>query len=325
MSVTTTDPVLAVPSPPVPERLPGEPEAIFIVGSSRSGTTMMRNILERSERIAVARESHFVGHLRESEGARFYFRHLGDLAADETIRAIVELIYSGEFQRRSRWRELSPYWRWLVDAVPREEMERRLLAAERTERGLMAAFMRVYADARGRPVMGDKTPAHLAYVDLLLEWFPGARIVHMLRDPRAVYVSDLRRRRGKLRRPFSWFSRVPGLLPAVLLLQTTWVWRGAARRHAAYERRHAAQYRLVRFEDVVSKPDETLGKVFAFLGVAAPPDPTNVKVMAHGFKWGAEGIDAEAATRWRSHIGRFPNWWLHTWLGGYMRGFGYSD
>ena len=91
--------------PPVPPALPGEPEAIFIVGASRSGTTLMRTILERSPRIAIARENHFVGHLRESEGARFYFRKLGDLRDDDTVRELGELIYSGEFQRRSRWRE----------------------------------------------------------------------------------------------------------------------------------------------------------------------------------------------------------------------------
>ena len=34
----------------------------------------MRTILERSPRIAIARENHFVGHLRENEGARYYFR-----------------------------------------------------------------------------------------------------------------------------------------------------------------------------------------------------------------------------------------------------------
>src|SRR5512144_2026455 len=95
--------------PPVPPALPGEPEAIFVVGSSRSGTTLMRTILERSPRIAVARENHFLGHLRRGEGARYYFRRLGDLRSDETVGKIVDLIYSGEFQRRSRWREVSPF------------------------------------------------------------------------------------------------------------------------------------------------------------------------------------------------------------------------
>ena len=285
----------------------------------------MRTILERSPRIAIARENHYVGHLRETEGARFYFRRLGDMRDDAVVRKLVELIYSGEFQRRSRWREVSPFWRWLVSNVSAQDATARLLASDRTERGMFAAFLRIYADKQGRPIMGEKTPAHVAYVDTLLEWFPGGRVVHMIRDPRGVFVSDLRRRRGKLRKPYSWLARVPGLLPMTILLQTTWVWRGAARRHSGYARRHPKGYRLVRFEDVVRTPDVTLGGLFAFLGVEVPPDPTQVKVMARGFKWGEEGLDAGAADRWRGQIGGLSDRWLRFFLGRYMKGFGYTD
>jgi hypothetical protein len=310
------------------ELRPGEPEAIFVVGVSRSGTTLMRNILERSDRIALAIENHFLGHILEREGARYYFRHAGDLAQDETLRKIVDMIYSGEFQKRSRWREVSPYWRWLTAHVEAEELTRRLLAlspADRTERGLMATFMRVYADKQGRPIMGEKTPAHLAYVDTLLEWFPNGRVVHMIRDPRAVYVSDLHRRMTKRRAPYSWLIRIPFALSAVLLVQVTWVWAGAARRDRYLKRRYPDRYRLVRFEDVVSEPDKTLPALFAFLGVTPPADPTAVKVYARGFRWGAEGLDSAAASRWREHIRPFPQRWLKFWLGSYMRRFGYTD
>jgi Sulfotransferase family len=300
-----------------------EPEAIFIVGASRSGTTLMRTILERSPRIAIAPESHFLGHLREREGARYYFRTAGDLHDDATMGRIVEMIYGGEFQRRSRWRELSPFWRHLPRDVPRDEMKRRLLAAERSERGLFVAFLRAYADSRGKPIIGEKTPAHLGYVDTLLEWFPNGRVIHMIRDPRAVYVSDLRRRRNKLRKPYSWFARVPGLLPLVLLGQIALVWRAAVRRHVTYARRYPDRYRMVRFEDLVQQPDQTLRSLYEFLGVEMPAGSTDVKVVSAGFSLGEEGFDAGAATRWRKHIGRFARRFLELTLRGPMRAAGY--
>ena len=303
----------------VAELRPGEPEAVFIVGASRSGTSLMRHILERSPRIALARENHFVGHLREREGARYYFRRAGNLESDETIRKIIDLIYGGGFQRQSRWREVSTFWKWLAENIERDDMERRLLAAERTERGMFAAFMRAYADWRGRPVMGEKTPAHLAYVDTLLEWFPRGRVIQMIRDPRAVYVSDRRRRRTKSRKPYSWLKKVPFLLEAVLLVQTTIVWRGAARRHAVLVKRYPDAYRLVRFEDLVEHPDVTLKAVFEFLGVEAPADATSVRVVSSGFSLGAEGLDAAAASRWREQIHPFAKRWLSTFLGSDMR------
>lgn len=300
-----------------------EPEAIFVCGASRSGTTLLRKILERSDRIAIATENHFVGHVLPREGARFYFRRLGDLGDDATVRALAEFIYSGEFQRRSRWREISPYWRWLVNEVPRADLERRLLAAERTERGLMAAFMRTYADQLGRPVMGEKTPAHLAFAETLLDWFPDGRVVHVIRDPRAVFVSDCRRRRGKPRAPYSWLMRVPLLFPAVLLLQTTVVWAGVARRHAALQGRHPGRYMLVRFEDLVQAPDEVLPALFAFVGVAMPAGATDVRVVSRGSRVGEAGLDAGAAVRWRAEINPLAERWLRLALGSSMRRLGY--
>jgi hypothetical protein len=301
----------------------GRPEAIFIVGVSRSGTTLLRRILETSDEIAIATENHFLGHVLPREGARYYFRRLGDLADDATIRRLVEYIYSGEFQRQSRWREISPYWRWLTREVTPTEFGRALLAAERTERGLFGALMRVYADHLGRPVMGEKTPAHLAYVDTLLEWFPDARVVHMLRDPRAVYVSERQRRRGKPRRPYSWLMKLPLAFEATLLWQTTWVWADAARRHSQLARRYPGRYTLLRFEDLVTTPDESLPRLFEFLGVSLPEDATDVKVVSRGFRWHEHGLDADAATRWRGHIGRLPALWLRLWLGRAMKRFGY--
>jgi len=323
--------MVATPAKPVRQPRPQaddgrrqEPEAVFICGASRSGTTLLRKILETSDRIAIAPENHFVGHVLPREGARFYFRRLGELADDDTVRAIVELIYSGEYQRKSRWREISPFWRWLIRDVPRAELERRLLAAERSERGLMAAFMRTYADHHGRPVMGEKTPAHLAFTDTLLEWFPDGRVVHMLRDPRAVLVSDSHRRRGHPRRPYSWLMRVPLLFQSVMLLQTTLIWAGAARRHAALQRRHPGRYMLVRFEDLVQKSDEVLPALFDFLGVEMPVDATAVEVVSRGFRVGEQGLDAGAATRWREHIHPFAERFLRLVLGPSMRRLGYG-
>ncbi len=47
------------------------------------------------------------------------------------------------------------------------------MAADRTERGQFDAFLRTYADTKGKAIVGEKTPAHVAFVDTLFEWYPG--------------------------------------------------------------------------------------------------------------------------------------------------------
>jgi hypothetical protein len=309
-----------------PKRLPGEPEAIFVVGVSRSGTTLTRRVLDRHSRIGIATENHYLGHLLAWEGARVYFRRVGDLHDDDAVRRLVELIYSGELQRRSRLRELSPYWRWLTKRVPRADIEAYLLASDRTERGVFEAFLRIYADRRGKAIIGEKTPAHLAYVETLLEWFPNARVVHCLRDPRGVYVSELRRRRDQaVGVPYAQLRRIPALLERFVLLEVAWAWASAVNRHRDLRRHYPDRYRLLRFEDLVADPDTTLAGLCAFLGVAPEPRMLQQRVTSRGARVGEAGFDSGAAERWRDRIDPRAKSALELLLGRRLAELGYRE
>jgi len=315
-----------LPRRAVSERKPNDPEAIFVVGVARSGTTMMRALLEASGRVAMAPENHFLGYYFGRRGARHFLRRAGNLADDDAVRRVVDLIYSGAYARHSVFRRPSYYWRWLVQEVPRQELERRLLAAERTERGLFRAFLRLWADVQGKPVMGEKTPTHLGHVDTLLDWFPSARVIHMLRDPRGVYVSDRYRRQVKDRSGYRWLAKVPPALAAWLLIITVFAWPRAVRRHHVLERRHPDHYMLVRFEDLVTRPAETIPRVSRFLGVELPTAPERVNVKAQkGLPRSGEGLDPMAADRWREHIHPLVRRIIELTLRGPMRAYGYLD
>lgn len=317
-SASTPADRLTVPVPRV------EPEAIFIVGVSRSGTTLMRKVLERHSRIAIATENHYLGHLLPWEGARYRFRRAGDLRDDATIRRIVALIYSDAFQRGTRLREASSYWRWLARRIPRAQLEERLLAAERTERGIFTALLRTYADRRRKAIMGEKTPPHIAWVDLLFRWYPDARVLHMMRDPRGVYVSELRRRREHaITLPYRWLVRVPALFRGFVLVEVAWAWAAAVAHHRAFTRRYPDRYRMVHFEDLVRDPGATIDDVCAFLGVAFEPGMLRQKVVSRGSLLGHDGFDAGAADRWQASIGPGEARWLGRLLGRRIEEMGY--
>ena len=301
----------------------GDVEAVFVVGVSRSGTTLMQRVLERSPRIAIAGENHYMGHLVAREGSRHYFRKLGDLREDTTIHQLVQFIYSGEYARRSRFRQPSYFWRWLATNVPANQLEKRLLAEERSERGVFRAMLRAYADATGRDIIGEKSPPHLWHVETLLDWFPAGRVIHMVRDPRAVYISEIRRRRDRPKKPYSWIMKVPKFLEAVMLVQTTVVWGAAERRHRELEARYDGRYTLVQFERLVGQPSTELPRLFSFLGVELPEDVMDVKVVSQGFRLGETGLDGEAASRWRRQISPIANSWLRFFLRRPMRRLGY--
>ena len=304
---------------------PADPEAIFIVGVSRSGTTLMRNILGKHSRIAIADENHFLGHLLPSQGVRHELRRAGDLRDDAAIRRLVSRLYSDDFQRGSRIRDASPFWRWLAKRVPPADLEERLLAGERSERGVFTAVLRSYADRRRKPIFGEKTPAHVRWADTLLEWYPTARIVHMVRDPRAVYRSELRRRsEHAVSLPYRWLVRVPALMRGFILLEVAWAWSGAVANHRRLSHRYPTGYRMVRFEDLVRAPETEIRGLARFLGVAPEPAMLEQKVVSKGDRLGEIGFDADAAERWRMSITAGEARWLGRLLGRRIREMGYS-
>jgi hypothetical protein len=321
------------PNPDEPLTAPGrqseaatrsEPEAIFIVGVPRSGTTLMRMILGKHSRIAIADENHYLGHFVPWVDPGWDFRRVGDLRSDDAVRRLVDRMYSEDFQRGTWVRGVSQFWRWLVKRVPREELEQRLLAGERSRRGVFTALLRSYADRRGRPIFGEKTPAHLRYVDTLLEWYPTARVVHMVRDPRAVYLSELKRRTARPESvPYRWLIRIPRLMRTFVLLAVVRTWADAVHRHRSLARRYPDQYRLVRFEDLVRNPEFEVERLCAFLGVDFEPRMLNQKVVSRGDRLGEAGFDAGAADRWRRSISPSDARWLGRLLGRRIEQMGY--
>lgn len=299
------------------------PEAIFIVGVSRSGTSLMRKILNASDQIAISWENHFLGHLIPSEGARYKFRRFGGLSNDGNVHRLVNYIYSDDFRKSSRFRDVSNQWRWIVAKIDKQDFLQRILNSDRSERSLFTIMMRVFADAKGKPIMGEKTPAHVRYVPTLLAWFPGGRVIHMIRDPRGIFVSELRRRRKATTFPYQQLKRFDFLFKLYILLQTTIVWFESVNLYAKYKELYPDNYYSLRFEDLVTDPENHIRRVCDFLGVDFQANMLRQFVVSDGFQAWQDGFDAHAADRWREHIAPWANRWFVFWFRKHLKQFGY--
>jgi omega-hydroxy-beta-dihydromenaquinone-9 sulfotransferase len=300
-------------------------EYVFVVGLSRSGTTLMRRILNAHPDVAIGPENHYLGHLLPFEGVRRHVRHFGDLRDDTNVLALVGSLYGGGLQRAAWLRAPSSLWTWMVRRLPADELTQRLLAGERSERGVFTAMLEAYADRRGGKVKGEKTPAHLLYVDTLMSWFPAGVVIHVMRDPRGVFVSELRRRQaapGGI--PYRWLVRLRPALTAFVLVETTLLWAVGARRARTYRRRYPERYRLVKFERLVSDPQREVRAICRFIGVGYDPAMLDQVVVSHGARLGQRGIDAAAADRWRDTIAPWADHWFRRFFSRQLASLGYE-
>jgi hypothetical protein len=205
---------------------------VVVLGVSRSGTTLLKAMLDAHSQLAIPSESYFVPQLWDRHGEHPNPEHfVADLRRLERIR------------------------QWGVDP----EDVRRRLPEQPTFAEAIEAIYKLYAESRGKPRFGDKTPLYMQHLDVLERAFPDARYVHIVRDGRDAALSLLAMRR----RPRFNLSRPRGVGDFAC------AWRsevGAARR---FGRDHP--YLELRYEDLVAEPEARLREVCAFLGLEYEP------------------------------------------------------
>ena len=114
----------------------------------------------------------------------------------------------------------------------------KILNSDRSERGLFIIIMKVYADFYGKSIIGEKTPIHVRHIDKLFNWFPNGKIIHLLRDPRAIYVSEMRRRKNRpFSTPYKQLKNSSFLFKIFILLQTTVLWHESFRKSIKYKKK----------------------------------------------------------------------------------------
>ena len=135
--------------------------APFVVGVPRSGTTLLRLLLDAHPLLAIPPETGFALAVADEPGG-----------PDELAARLLAL---------ETWPDLG------IDAAALDE----LLATVRpwsTSDGLRAIY-RSYAERHGKPRWGDKTPLHIEHLPRIAELLPEARVIHIIRDGRDVAVS----------------------------------------------------------------------------------------------------------------------------------------
>jgi hypothetical protein len=205
---------------------------LVLLGVSRSGTTLLRVILDRSPGLAIPDESFFVPLLSR--------RHRGrvDAAAFlDDVRRIPAVAGWGLAPD-----EVAPRLR---DGMPVGEA--------------VAAIYEAYAEREGKPRWGDKTPMYMRHLRLLERLFPAAQYVHLVRDGRDAATSFLRMPEGTYTR--TWAH--PETAAAFACL-----WRIEVEAASALGRRVGAKrYHETRYEDLVADPERVVRAICDFAGL----------------------------------------------------------
>ena len=216
---------------------------IFIIGSPRSGTTLLRLILNRHSRIAIPEET-------------WYFPDLYKRLE--------------KFFKQKDWRfEVAGYIKKCTTVhfpeLDESEIFSGLVDINKNEvPNILATINRLFAIKDNKPRWGDKTPGYVLHLPLLKNIFPEAKVVHIIRDGRDVVPSILK-----------YWEVGP---QTYSFIETAYYWKNHVKTGQKFgPRLFGKNYMELRYEDLVSNPIEHTKIICEFIDEEFEPGMLETK------------------------------------------------
>lgn len=206
---------------------------LFVVGMPRSGTKLLRGLLLQHPRVRIpTAETDFLPFIVE-----WVERH-GEPQTDNVFERLSnDMRHATYFVFRPKTRGPFSWREWQAACGGHFDVA-----------GLFEGFLRYELDiGRGSGIIwGDKSPAYIRHIPMLLQLFPSARIVHIIRDVRDHCVSMRKAWNKDIRRA---------------------AWRWGTDVLQAHKQCVATPNRCleVRFEDLLQQPEQQMRRLCAFL------------------------------------------------------------
>ncbi|MGV3484538.1 MAG: sulfotransferase family protein [Planctomycetaceae bacterium] len=247
---------------------------LFIVGVPRSGTTMVRELVSHHPQIEITLdEMQLLPKLMLLHG-----RH-PDFSSHDVLESIESVVSRSNFiyhMRKHGFNFDAPRFRSQVLKSPRADWHVVIDA-------LVRQFLPPPSDSDPTVIVGEKTPSNLMHLEMLADYLPHSRFIHVVRDPRDTCLS-MRQVWGKS------------------------FYRGAVRWRRYLDHYHritrsgsiAARCVQIRYEDLLEDPAPSMARICDFLKLPFAPQMLSLRRSAEKL-----GAAAGANTIRRSNSAKF--------------------
>ena len=272
----------------------------FVVGPHRAGTTLLQAMLSSHSALTIPPETGFFDQVWTRRKA------LGSLSDRNNLERVGRFV-NGPGCSVS---DLGLDW---------SEVTRVLAGTARGYDDLFVALLAIHAEQRGKRRAGEKSPRHLFAAEDIVQLYPKAKFLCLIRDPRAVVRSE---------RETSWGSQ------SVCRITRRWcrVVDEAVRLRAAWP---AERFQIVRYEDLVSNPEATLRSVCEFLSESFEPEmlqfherPASERGFREDEVWKQNtlrAVDASRLQQWQTQLSPGQIALIETLAGSRLSQFGYVE
>jgi hypothetical protein len=216
---------------------------VFLVGCPRSGTTLLRRIVDAHPQLAVIHETRWIPRT-------FEFRR------GLTPEGFITPKLLERMRDPLRLRRLE---------IDEDDLERLFGNGGGVPfASFVTSLFDLYGERHGKRFVGDKSPGYVRYIPMLHALWPRAKFVHIIRDGRDVCLSVLDWRKGAT--SYSTFEDDP-----VTTTGVWWEWYVRLGREGRGRLDDPGLCHEVRYETLVAEPERECDRLCEFLGLRYEP------------------------------------------------------
>jgi len=206
----------------------------FIVGVQRSGSTLLRLILNAHSQIAIPEEARFLTPILKK-------KYIYQPFQGKQLKLLVEYLTK------------VPHFKlWNYDAslfIENLKKKKKI-----TLREFIEELYSSYCKYEGKQLWGDKS-LFFNWIDILYTLFPEAKFIHIVRDGRDVFNS---------------WRKIDPLMNNVAVAALDWSFK-LSRIERSFSKLPKSNYMTLRYEDLLSEPEESVKSICNFIGVSYEP------------------------------------------------------
>ncbi len=299
---------------------------VFIVGCARTGSKLHADMLNQNSKINLVDELHFLAPRWVRKDFRQQAKLVGCLNSDKNLEHLVEKMFQCEFSG-TFWKkppiDLAGNPPQTIFDLDKNEVLARIKRTDRNLKDIFQCLITMQSEFRNKNMSGAKFPVDIGCFDILYNWFPEAKFIHLVRDPRAIYTSMVSMDEkygtminGVLKRQGRPFQRLAYLISR---------YKKAAKIHTKYG--GYSNYYVSPFEEMIRDPQEGILSISKFL--EADYEENMLQPRIRSSSYGSmqagkhKGFDENAIDRWRNHIPKGAGKLLEVTLSKEMNLFGY--
>ena len=272
----------------------------FIIGSGRSGNTLLRSILSGNSDISIPPESYRIPFAIKK------FHIFNNRDWEDIVSQVLK-----EFE------DCKEFYTWEIDITDAQKRLENIADSKRTLSNIFDELFCTYTEKHspGSKIWGDKTPMNTLYLDWIGTVFPRSKFIHIIRDGRDVASSYLKMERYDT------------------ILEAANRWINSIESAQSFGSKIKENYMEIRYEELVTKPEDVIKYTCDFLDIdydSKMLDHTKqVKKLGDTDKEHhsnlSKPISSDSVGKWRNNLSESDQESITKLLHKHLQRLGYAD